>query len=71
MSLFAIRFPFWAMHLIGADHYKDTMDQLLPAEEFFPDAQALCEQIFDVTAFFGKGSPSRAVYRKTDCRQQA
>ena len=35
MSLFAIRFPFWAMHLIGADHYKDTMDQLLPAEEFF------------------------------------
>ena len=51
MSLFAIRFPFWAMHLIGADHYKDTMDQLLPAEEFFPDAQALCEQIFDVTAF--------------------
>lgn len=54
MSLFAIRFPFWAMHLIGNFHFKDTMDQILPAEEFFPAISQLCEQIFDQPAFIGR-----------------
>lgn len=51
MSLFAIRFPFWAMHLIGAFHYKGTADQILPAEEYLPQVKELCERIFDEPAF--------------------
>lgn len=54
LSLFAIRFSFWSMHMIGTFRLKDTMDQVIEAETFFPAIKELCERIFDEGTFAGR-----------------
>lgn len=51
LSLFAIRFPFWVMHLICGISMKDTMGQANAPEDFFPGVKELCEKIFEQSKF--------------------
>ena len=51
ISVFAIRFHSWAMNLISRVPMKDTLNQAVAPDDFFPGVREMGERIFEIKDF--------------------
>lgn len=54
ISIFAVRFPMWAMNCISRFPMAGTLNQALPPGDMFPSIEELCEKIFEEPSFCGR-----------------